>query len=170
MTATGRRSVWILADQCHPELAHLRGTSPDETDVLFVVALDKLRAAPWHRQRLHLILTTMRRFAVELTGVGYRVDWRVASSMAAGVDAHIAAFAPERLRVMQSSNRAGASLIDRLAQRHGDRIDVVPDDRFLCSVEEFCAWAAANQRRDGSLLMEDFYRWQRRRLGILVDA
>jgi len=170
VTAAGRRSVWILADQCHPESAHLRGCSPESTDVLFVVALDKLRAAPWHRQRLHLILATMRRFSIELADAGYRVDWRVASSMAAGVDAHIAAFAPEQLRVMRSSNRAGASLIARLAQRHGDLIDVVPDDRFLCSAEEFCAWADAHQRRDGSLLMEDFYRWQRRRLGILVDA
>ena len=107
MTATGRRSVWILADQCHSELAHLRGTSPDETDVLFVVALDKLRAAPWHRQRLHLILTTMRRFAVELTGVGYRVDWRVASSMAAGVDAHpLAATSSEANAIVSKNTQA----------------------------------------------------------------
>lgn len=160
----------MFADQCNAASAHLAEATPETTTVLFVVALDKMRSAPWHRQRLHLILATMWRFADELRHAGFDVDWRVASSMAAGVEAHLRDHQPSVLRVMRPSNRAGVAVLERLVARHGDIIEVVPDDRFLCSADEFIAWADAHRRRDGSVLMEDFYRWQRRRLGILVDA
>ena len=36
---------------------------------------------------------------------------------------------------------------------------------FLCHYDEFAGWAAGRNR----LTMEDFYRWQRQRLGVLID-
>lgn len=69
---------------------------------------------------------------------------------------------------MQPMNRSGQTLIDSLGKQFA--ITVTPSDQFLCSREQFAEWAAANTRKDGSLLMEDFYRWQRRRLDILIDA
>ena len=161
------RTVWVLGDQLDRRLAHLDGAQPDDTRVLFVVSLNKIRSAPWHRQRLHFILAAMRRFAAELTAEGFEVDWRVAETMAAGVAEHVRACRPTRIDVMQPMNMAGQRLIDRLASTHP--INVIRNDQFLCHRDDFAEWATANRRRDGSLLLEDFYRWQRRRLGILIE-
>ena len=44
--------------------------------------------------------------------------------------------------------------------------EVVRSDQFLFHYDEFGAWAATRH----SVKMEDFYRWQRVRLGYLMDA
>lgn len=168
MTSRSARTVWVLGDQLHRDLNHLRGADPADTEVLFVVSRSKLRSAPWHRQRLHLILSAMRRFANELEAEGFAVDWRVAETMSEGVRAHFDERRPDQLRVMEPMNRAGAALLDRLSAELP--LDVVPGDQFLCSRHEFAEWADGHVRRDGSLLMEDFYRWQRRRLNVLIDG
>ena len=168
MSSRHAKTVWVLGDQLNRNLAHLRTAQPDETRVLFIVSLTKLRSAPWHQQRLHFILTSMRRFALELIDEGFSVDWRVAETMRAGLQAHIDEFTPEDISVMQLMNRSGQDLVDSLATTFPLRL--IGSDQFLCSREEFADWAAANTRKDGSLLMEDFYRWQRRRLDILIDA
>lgn len=168
MSSRHAKTVWVLGDQLNRNLAHLRSAQPVETRVLFVVSLSKLRSAPWHQQRLHFILTSMRRFALELIEEGFSVDWRVAETMTAGLRAHIDEFSPEEMSVMQPMNRSGQDLIDSLANKF--HLSLIPSDQFLCSREQFAEWAAANTRKDGSLLMEDFYRWQRRRLNILLDG
>jgi deoxyribodipyrimidine photolyase-related protein len=168
MSSRHAKTVWVLGDQLNRNLAHLRSAQADETRVLFVVSLSKLRSAPWHQQRLHFILTAMRRFALELIEEGFSVDWRVAETMTVGLQAHIDEFSPKELSVMQPMNRSGQDLIDSLAKRF--HLTLISSDQFLCSREQFAEWAAANTRKDGSLLMEDFYRWQRRRMDILIDA
>jgi deoxyribodipyrimidine photolyase-related protein len=44
-------------------------------------------------------------------------------------------------------------------------VRTVRSDQFLCHPDEFAGWAGS---RSGRLRMEDFYRWQRSRLGVLV--
>lgn len=43
---------------------------------------------------------------------------------------------------------------------------VVRSNQFLCHYEDFAQWAGGRKK----FKMEDFYRWQRRRLGYLMDA
>ncbi len=57
--------------------------------------------------------------------------------------------------------------------RHGARarleamgVEVEPNAQFLCSSEDFADFAGGRS----SLRMETFYRWQRKRLGILMDG
>ena len=168
MSSRLAKTVWVLGDQLNRNLGHLRTAQPDETRVLFVVSLSKLKSAPWHQQRLHFILTSMKRFANSLANDGFSVDWQVAETMGAGLQAHVDEFSPSEISVMQPMNRSGQNLIDSLASTFP--ISVTASDQFLCSREQFAEWASENTRKDGSLLMEDFYRWQRRRLNILIDS
>ena len=167
MPATATRTVWVLADQLDARLAHLADADPATTTVVMIVSRAKVRSAPWHRQRLHLILTAMRRFALDLEAAGFTVDWRTADDMTSGLSAHIAEHAPERITVMEPMNRTGQRLMERLAAVHP--IDIVRSDQFLCHRDDFATWADAHVRRDGSVLLEDFYRWQRRRLDVLIE-
>ena len=105
-------TVWVLGDQLNRDLAHLRDTDPADTRVLLVLSRAKLRSKPWHRQRAHLVVTAMRRFADELRAAGYEVDWREADSMRAGLDAHVDAHAPSTVRAMEPLNRTGRRVLD----------------------------------------------------------
>jgi deoxyribodipyrimidine photolyase-related protein len=157
-------TVWVLGDQLHHDLAHLRDTAPGDVRVLMVLSRAKLRSRPWHRQRAHLVVTAMRRFAAELRDRGYAVDWREADSMRAGLHAHVDDHAPTGVRAMEPMNRTGRQVLLDLD------VELVRNDQFLCHHEDFAAWAADHERADGSVRMEDFYRWQRRRLDVLMDG
>ncbi|MGE0353255.1 MAG: cryptochrome/photolyase family protein [Gemmatimonadales bacterium] len=56
----------------------------------------------------------------------------------------------------------------------GTTIRILPDRRFLTSRDVFAAWArdhgGQDERAAPAVRMEQFYRWQRRRLGILLDG
>ncbi len=160
MTDTSKHTVWVLGDQLDPQQAALASATPATHRLLLVESTAKLGQHRWHVQRAHLVLTAMRRFADERRADGYEVDHRVAPSLAAGLVAHRAEFHPNDVVAMEPASRDGWELLERLGVR------LVRTDQFLCHPDEFAAWAAGRRQ----LKMEDFYRWQRRRLGVLMDG
>ncbi len=154
------RTVLILGDQCHREVASLRGCTPDDTRVLFVTSTSYLGAKRWHRQRLHVVLASMRRFARELRVEGFEVDERIAATQSAGLDGHRREFAPTSVRAMVPMSFRGRAFVEANCD------EVVANDQFLCSYDDFAAWTTT---RKGRLKMEDFYRWQRLRLDVLIE-
>ena len=74
------RTVWVLGDQLNRELGALRDASPERHRVLLVESTAKLTGRPWHRQRAHLVIAAMRRFAVDLRSAGFEVDHQPALS------------------------------------------------------------------------------------------
>ncbi len=155
------RTVWVLGDQLNRSIGALADATPATHRVLLVRSGAKARSRPWHRQRLHLYLTAMERFAAELRDEGFEVDLRDAPDFASGLAAHRAAAAPEEVLVTEPNSRAARRLTAELD------CTTVRSDQFLCHHEDFAAWATT---RPGRLRMEDFYRWQRVRLGVLMDG
>jgi deoxyribodipyrimidine photolyase-related protein len=153
-------TVWILGDQLDPSLPVLREATPATHRLLVIESESKVASRAWHRQRAHLIITAMRRFVTTMRDQGFDVDHRRAPTLAAGHADHVAQFAPVEVVATQAHSWAGQRLLDRLG------VTSVTSDHFLCSRDAFAAWAG--DRR--SLRMEDFYRWQRRRLGYLMDG
>jgi len=153
-------TVWVLGDQLSPHIASLEGAEPGAVRVLLVESEELLASRRWHRQRLHALLAGMRRFAAELAGRGFEVDHRRARSMAAGLDAHRKRFRPDAVRAMEPMSRDGRLLLERLG------VHLLRSNQFLCHYEDFASWAGDRAR----LRMEDFYRWQRRRTGYLMDG
>ena len=149
----------MLGDQLNRGLGALRTAEPANARILMVESSAKLASKAWHRQRAHLVICAMRRFAAELVAEGFDVDYRRSSSLAAGLRAHRAAHRPSRVVAMEPASFDGLALLNRLG------VDVVRSDQFLCHYDEFGAWVA--DRRSSK--MEDFYRWQRTRLGYLMD-
>lgn len=153
-------TVWVLGDQLNREIASLANRSPGEVRVLLVESRAKLSSKRWHVQRLHLVLSAMAHFAADLAAEGFEVDHREADSLAAGLRAHCDQFDVERVVAMEPMSWNGRAILERLG------VEVVPNNQFLCSYDDFAAWAGGRR----SLKMEDFYRWQRRRLGVLMDG
>lgn len=153
------RTVLVLGDQLNAGIASLRGATPEDTRILLIESGTLIRGRAWHRQRVHLYVAAMRRFAAERREAGFAVDHRPAATMSAGIAAHRAAFAPEEIVAMAPRRYGGNA---RLAAHD---VVLVANDQFLCAAPDFARWASARK----SLRMEHFYRWQRARLGILMD-
>jgi deoxyribodipyrimidine photolyase-related protein len=153
-------TVWVLGDQLNRSIASLRERAPQDTRVLLVESEAKMASKRWHRQRLHLVLASMHRFAAELAAAGFEVDHRRAASLPQGLADHRRTHRPERVVAMSPMSWDGAAMLEAL------EVEVLPNDQFLCGAEEFSAWAQGRR----SLKMEDFYRHRRRLTGVLMDG
>jgi deoxyribodipyrimidine photolyase-related protein len=158
--ANARPTVWVLGDQLNRNIGALHGATADSHRVLMVESITKLASKRWHRQRAHFVLASMRRFADELRDDGFDVDYRIADSLRSGYDDHVAAFSPCEVTATEPASWDGLELLRDLG------VTVVRSDQFLCHYDEFARWARERPR----LKMEDFYRWQRHRLGYLMDG
>lgn len=150
----------MLGDQLSRSLGALAGRAPGSVRVLMVESRAKIASKRWHRQRLHLVLTSMRRFAAELAAAGFEVDHRHAATLGSGLAEHREQYRPSRVWAMEPASLDGRAML----QRHG--VELVRSNQFLTHPDEFATWAAGRTR----LRMEDFYRWQRQRLGYLMDG
>lgn len=155
------RTVWTLGDQLNRKIGALARADPANEQVLLIESKSMLAGRPYHRQRLHLVLAAMRRFAVELRTAGFAVDYRQADTLSEGLEAHRREYGPSEILVTEPNSRE----VDRLARRRTDT-RIVPSNQFLCHRDVFAQWAGDRT----PLRLEDFYRYQRRRLGYLMDG
>ncbi|MBL8980058.1 MAG: cryptochrome/photolyase family protein, partial [Gemmatimonadetes bacterium] len=154
------RPAWFVGPwELSTATAHLPPT-PDAGRVLLIESSGRNAALPWHRWKLVLELSALRHFVAQLRAAGYEVDHRVAASYAEGIGAHVAEFGPAVVYAQEAAEWGiGRSL------RSPAPIEILPDRRFLTSRSDFQTWAKGRKL----LRMEDFYRWQRKRLGVLME-
>lgn len=165
MSQTTRTTVWIPGDQLSsrwPAWLAERGLTPLNTRLLFVESDARLRARPWHRHKLILVLSAMRHFAEDMRRQGFAVDYRRAPTFLSGLRAHLRHTPAERVIVMRPSTWQGAQFVARLGQMLDAPVEVWPNRLFLAQPADL---GAAR-----SPLMETFYRRMRRRAGFLMDG
>ena len=153
------KTIWVLGDQLNRSIGALADAEPDTHRVLLVESMAKLRSKRWHRQRAHLVVTAMRRFAEELESAGFEVDLRRCDSFRAGFRAHVDEFEPDEVLATEPASWDGLEMLRDLD------VTIVRSNQFLCHYEDFADWASGRS----SFKMEDFYRWQRQRLGYLME-
>ncbi|MCS7061708.1 MAG: cryptochrome/photolyase family protein [Anaerolineae bacterium] len=160
-----RPTVWVLGDQLSPRwpawLAE-HGLGPDNARLLCIESERKLRARPWHRHKLILVLSAMRHFVEEMRRRGFDVEYRRAPTFLAGLRAHLRQHSVDRLIVMRPNTWQGAQFTSRLEQTLGLPVEVWPNRFFLAGPSDL-----GTAR---SPLMETFYRKMRRRTGFLMDG
>lgn len=152
-------TIWVLGDQLNRRIGALDKAHPDRSRILLVESRAMIRGRRYHRQRLHLVLTAMRRFGAELEAVGFEVDYRQGASLEEAWREHERRFKPEALRVTEPNGRRVARRLQALGA------ETVASNQFLCHRDRFADWAGTSS----TLKLENFYRWQRRRLGYLMD-
>ncbi|HHY56632.1 MAG TPA: cryptochrome/photolyase family protein [Chloroflexi bacterium] len=163
-----RVSVWIPGDQLlleHPALqAAAALTDRDHTRVVLVESAQRLTRLPYQRKKLVLLLSAMRHYVEELRAVGYTVEYRQAASVGAGLRAHVAAWQPQHLFTMATAEYSGRSFQQRLTHLLSTPVTVLPNTQFLTG-----RYDPFPQPRK-KVVLENFYRAQRRRWGLLLDA
>ena len=153
-------TVWVFGDQLNTGIGALRGATPETHRVLLVESAMKCTGRPWHRQRLHFIVSSMRHFARDLRADGWQVDYVWAPTMSAGLASHLGRHPGTKVIATEPNSLTARALVRRLG------VETVPSDQFLTPFPDFSAWAATRK----TLRMEDFYRRQRVRLGYLMDG
>jgi deoxyribodipyrimidine photolyase-related protein len=154
-------TVWLLGDQLHPESHVLDGADR----VLLIEATDFAARRPYHPQKLGLVFAAMRHARDRLRAAGYDVDYRRDDTFGDALDTHFDAHPGDDLRLMRPPSHGAGKRLRELVERRGGSLTLVDDGRFVCSPEAFDAW----QGDDDTFRHEDFYRWMRRREGVLMD-
>ncbi len=152
-------TVWVLGDQLNRHIGALADRNAGDCRVLLVTSEAKIASKRWHRQRLHLVLSAMAHFADELRAEGFEVDHRRAPTLAAGLRGHLADHEVGKVVAMEPMSWDGRTMLVDAG------VELVPNDQFLCDYESFADWVGDRK----SFKMEDFYRWQRARLDVLIE-
>lgn len=146
--------LWLFADQLGPEF---HGGGHAGRPILLVEAESALRRRPFHRQKLHLVLSALRHAADHLGGRATLIR----------ADTYIDALGRygRPVLVHEPTSLAAHRFVERL-RADGRVVDVLPTPGFALSRPEFRQWAGGRSR----FRLEDFYREQRRRFGVLMDG
>ena len=116
--------------------------------------------ASWNKVRLYFLISSARHFKAELEQLGFKVLYVKAATTVDGLKAVTKDY--PKLPII--STHPSSHLQSRQLAEFG--VNFVENDFFLTPRNLFTSWAD-NQK---SFLMESFYRAQRNRLGVLVEA
>ncbi len=159
----------ILGDQLDDNAQLLQRLEPQRDAVLMMEVDEESLHVPSHKQRTALFLSAMRHFALRLTERGLRVryvrldDERNSHSFTGEVTRAVREVGPSRLLL----SRPGELRVLAMAEQWNTLLptEILPDRHFLSSIQSFKEWASGRSQ----MVMEYFYRRQRRALNLLLD-
>jgi deoxyribodipyrimidine photolyase-related protein len=162
----------VLGDQLTPGVPLLADGDPARDVVLMVEVADETAYVPHHKKKIIFVLAAMRAFARELLEAGWRVDYVKlddpgnTGSFTGELGRAIARHRPERIVTMEASEHRVLAMQKGWQSEFGVPTTILPDPRFVCSKDDFAAWAEGRK----SLRMEYFYREMRRKTGLLMEG
>lgn len=148
-------ALWLFGDQLG---AHFYDAAAHKhREIVLIESTRALGRRPYHRQKLHLVLSAMRHLAAEL---GKRVTVVRAATYREG----LLDFG-RPVVVHEPGSHAAAGLVASL-QQEGLVARVLATPGFVRSRTDFEQWAVSRRR----FRMEDFYRDQRRAFDVLMES
>jgi deoxyribodipyrimidine photolyase-related protein len=167
----GIRLGLICGDQLHWPNPVCDALDPEHDRLLMGELVSETSYVWHHAKKIALILSAMRHFAQHAEGAGWPVDYHhfdAGSDIHSFTDLVSAACArhdvdevvvtwPGEWRVLEE--------IQSWSDQLGVSVTLLPDTRFVSTLEEFNDWAKGRK----SLRMEFFYREMRKKTGYLMD-
>ena len=155
-----KRILYITFDHLHRNFGVLKDADPQNDLIVLVESARMTSERPWHPLRLHFLISSAHHFAQDLRSEGFTVEYITSATTTDGLDqvrakhGDLPIVAAEPSSFKQSANLSayGVTFID--------------NDFFLTPRSLFSHWASSQK----SFLMENFYRGQRIRLGVLVEG
>jgi deoxyribodipyrimidine photolyase-related protein len=161
----------ILGDQLSHGISSLKDLNKKTDTILMCEVMEEATYAPHHQQKIAFIFSAMRHFAQELKEYGWNViytkidDPENAGSFTNEIKRHIATLEPKEIIVTEASEWRVQNFIKSWANLFNIKVNILPDDRFLASHNEFSKWAENKKQ----LRMEYFYREMRRKYNLLMN-
>ena len=154
------RIVYVPFDHLNLKHGALAKANPQTDLVVLVESKRMVSGRDWHKERLFFMISSARHFVLELEAKGFQVQYIKAANTIAGLEQ-----AQKTLKNKAPIVCAEPSSIKQYEQLHNYGVEFVPNDFFLTPRDLFRDWASKQK----SFVMENFYRLQRTRLGILVE-
>jgi deoxyribodipyrimidine photolyase-related protein len=155
-----KRILYIAFDHLHRNFGVLKDADPQNDLIVLVESARMTSGRPWHPLRLHFLMSSAHHFAQDLRSEGFTVEYITSATTTDGLDQvrakhgdlPIVAAQPSSFKQSANLSAYGVTFID--------------NDFFLTPRSLFSHWALSQK----SFLMENFYRGQRIRLGVLVEG
>ena len=154
------RILYVPFDHLNRSRGVLKTVNHETDQIVLVQSERMLTGRPWHPERLFFLVSSARHFAAELEQDGFKVSYVKAATTIDGLKAVQAELGQLPIWCAEPSSFAQFKQLKEFG------VNFVENDLFLTSRGDFALWAA----RQKSFLMENFYRAQRVRLGILVEG
>ncbi|PZO08947.1 MAG: cryptochrome/photolyase family protein [Lysobacteraceae bacterium] len=171
MTASLRHLVLVLGDQLDAESSVFDDFDP-ACDAVWMAEVGHEATQVWSTQpRIAIFLAAMRHFRDALRVRGWTVHYRAMDEHAfptleAALAADLAALKPAKLIAVKPGEwRLAQSLPETCAQAGVPWIPY-PDRHFYCDADDFADWAGTRKE----YRLEFFYRWLRKREGVLMEG
>ena len=166
------RLVVVLGDQLSPDLSSLGAADPARDIVLMAEVASETTYVRHHKKKIAFVLSAMRHFAEALRSAGWHVDYRrleetgPQSSFTSEVESAIARHGARSILVTEPGEWRVLRELEGWQDKLALPVDILADDRFVCSRSEFAAWADGRKQ----MRMEFFYREMRRKTRLLMDG
>lgn len=163
--------ILILNDQLSHSISSLSKCDRRCDTVLIPELLEDLTNVKHHKKKIILLLAALRHFAAELRRQGYKVEHIPldsgdnTQSLEGELTRAIERHRPARLILTSPSEYRVRLASAAWSSKFCLPVDILEDDRFLCSPDEFAAWAAGRSQ----LRMEYFYRDMRKKHSLLLE-
>ncbi len=164
-----RNLVLVLGDQLDRQSTALEDFDP-ATDAVWMAEVVHEATQVWStKARIAVFLAAMRRFRDELRARGWTVHYRElerhdAPTLEAALAEDLARLRPARVVAVTPGEWRLAQSLPAVAAAAGVAWAGRPDAHFLVTPEDYAGWAG----RKREVRMEFFYRWMRRREGVLM--
>lgn len=169
------RLLLVLGDQLNRDAALFDDADPHH-DTLWMAETHTEATHVWcHQQRLLLFFSAMRHFREARLREGFRVHYHALGTDPAedrGQDfgeilaVDIRQLQPQQLVVVEPGDYRVLAMLQGVAQAAQIPLEIRSDRHFYCDHNAFAQWSKG--RREWRL--EHFYRWLRKRQGILMEG
>ncbi|MCB9644930.1 MAG: cryptochrome/photolyase family protein [Myxococcales bacterium] len=162
-----RRWLFVPYDQLSDQMGPLSREEPQSMGIVLVETLWKAARRPYHKQKLALILSNMRHFALEQAARGVAVRYLMGKApyptMLEAAMAEDAALRGDALEVMEPAERELRVALQPLVD--AGKLRILPHEGWLSSSQQF----RESLSSEGRYRMDAFYRRVRRDTGYLME-
>ena len=165
-----RNLILVLGDQLDADSAVFDDFDPGR-DAVWMAEVAHEATQVWStKPRIAIFLAAMRQFRDALRARGITVHYRALDEhdhpdLEAALAADLATLQPAKLLAVKPGEWRLAQSLPRVCEAAGVRWIERPDRHFYCDADDFAEWAG--KRKEYRL--EFFYRWLRKREGVLMQ-
>ncbi len=162
----------ILGDQLSVSISSMEGYDIQQDIILMCEVWDEAVYVKHHKKKIAFLFSAMRHFAQELKQSGYRVEYTKlddnnnTGSFRGEVSRALKRHNIKKIIVTHPGEHRILTEITHWEDDFDTQVEIRPDNRFLCTVESFAAWAKDRKQ----LRMEYFYREMRKKYDLLMEG
>ena len=166
-----RKLAIIFGDQLNLDSSLFSNLDPKQDMIFMAEVLEESIHVPSHKARIVLFLSAMRHFYNKLKSkyqmVYYSLsDEKQMTTFEEALGVAIKKYKPESLVMVLPGEYRVLSKVRDVSKNHGLHLDVLDDEHFLSSIDEFKAFMKGKK----SIVQEFFYRHLRKKTGYLMEA